>query len=548
MKTKISITIVLSVLFCQVQFAATRYVSQSGTGSPPYTTWANASSSIYAAVSICEDDDIVLVATGCYMIGEVIAPIGSSMNRVIVTNNIILRSVEGPEKTMIDGGGTVRCVFMTKGTLDGFKLTNGYAYAGVGYYNGAGGGLWITNGCVVTNCIISDCLAYFIGGGMFFYGGLVVDSDFLNNGVTSSYYGSYGGGVSGGGDLLNCVISNNYSFDSGGGIYSFGIINVKDCVIVNNYSSRGGGCSGGNYYDSYIAENTSGDGGGVHGANLSNCIVKSNCATNNGGGMYWGEVRNCLILDNVATNDGGGCYNITTIYKCLIANNTAKRGGGTFGNARINLSVISNNAAETYGGAVYFENKYMSDYFCMTNTLICSSNTAEYGGGLALLGSGKIYNCTIADNFAKRQGGGVYCSTATYNDQIQFYNTIIYKNLALESEENWFTNGIANVIFSSCCTTPTNNLPQFNPCISDDPQFVVPDNDYHLQVSSPCIDTGEEMPWMSGATDLDGNPRVQGGGVDIGCYELVPEPILITPFIFLALFFKEKFMSSREDA
>jgi len=54
--------------------------------------------------------------------------------------------------------------------------------------------------------------------------------------------------------------------------------------------------------------------------------------------------------------------------------------------------------------------------------------------------------------------------------------------------------------------------------INDNPQFVS-ENDFHLQASSPCINTGTNMSYVFSSTDLDGNPRLSGERVDIGAYE-----------------------------
>jgi hypothetical protein len=61
--------------------------------------------------------------------------------------------------------------------------------------------------------------------------------------------------------------------------------------------------------------------------------------------------------------------------------------------------------------------------------------------------------------------------------------------------------------------------------ITNEPLFVnAAAGNYHVQLDSPCIDAGTNLPWMAGATDLDGNPRIVDGRVDIGCYEYIPEP------------------------
>jgi hypothetical protein len=61
--------------------------------------------------------------------------------------------------------------------------------------------------------------------------------------------------------------------------------------------------------------------------------------------------------------------------------------------------------------------------------------------------------------------------------------------------------------------------------ITQDPQFVdMVNGNFHLASISPCIDAGVVQPWMAGAQDLDGNPRVTGASVDIGAYESQPAP------------------------
>ena len=70
-----------------------------------------------------------------------------------------------------------------------------------------------------------------------------------------------------------------------------------------------------------------------------------------------------------------------------------------------------------------------------------------------------------------------------------------------------------------CCTTPD---PGGVGNITNEPMFVdLAAGDLHLLSDSPCINAGTNQDWMVGSVDLDGNPRMMDGVVDMGAYERV---------------------------
>ncbi len=78
-----------------------------------------------------------------------------------------------------------------------------------------------------------------------------------------------------------------------------------------------------------------------------------------------------------------------------------------------------------------------------------------------------------------------------------------------------------NVFYYCCCPTFVDFVPDQGNLI-DEPKLTNPDlADYRLQASSPCINAGSNQAWMELAQDLEGNPRIIGGIVDMGAYEFV---------------------------
>jgi hypothetical protein len=229
---------------------------------------------------------------------------------------------------------------------------------------------------------------------------------------------------------------------------------------------------------------------------VSNCVIVGNSAfpsggngPSSGGGARGGTLNNCTLAGNTASNGGGASEGM--LNNCTLTGNSAGFGGGTY-YARLNNCTLTSNSAGYGGGGA-------SDSWL--NNCTFTGNSATHGGGAA---GGTLSNCTLTGNLAGEGGGAAFC---TLNNCIVFYN----------SATNGANYDSQSSTLNYCSTTPqpTNGLGN----IANAPLFVdYAGGNLRLQSNSPCINSGYNGSAPAGL-DLDGNPRIVAGTVDIGAYE-----------------------------
>jgi parallel beta-helix repeat protein len=233
-------------------------------------------------------------------------------------------------------------------------------------------------------------------------------------------------------------------------------------------------------------------------------------------GSIMATVSNCVLTANTATGDGGGAYYVNLI-NCTLTGNTAMSGGGAYDSALVACVVTGNSAQSTGllnpGGLPYpttLPGVGGGLYLCSAVNCLIANNTAFEGGGV--YGATGIGNCTIVNNSAAFYGG-ICLNGVVFSPYAYATNCIIYFNTA-GTNANF---GATNFFSDHCCTFPQPASGAGN--ITNDPAFVdYSGGDFHLQTNSPCINSGCNAA-ITNSTDLDGNPRIAGGIVDIGAYE-----------------------------
>ncbi len=453
----------LITLFTSYGFATDRLVPSA------YSTLQNA---LIAAVS----GDTIIISPGTYS--------GSGNSNLNISSKIVtIRSTNPADpnivaSTIIDGfdSSAGNCpVFngissKAQVVIEGITIVN--------CYDNTGGAIEVMDAnLTLRNCVFEDCIAWENGGTIRAYRsnikmqGCVVIGSFAQC-KGGAIYAEYKSSV----ELVDCDFTDNWSMSVGGGALYIQDSNLaatacqfSDNTVLGGRSNlHGGAIYGGNTYlrDVYLV--------------ITDCCFKNNFATGYGGCVY--VTNQPLVID-----------------RCSFMENISQyTGSAIWCDTRLNLtnSVFAGNSAN--GGIVYFGNISRDIKTIIRNCIFADNNPNQ--NTLVLFGA----NYEIANSiFWGLAGKTPYTRHYTINKISFLYNDV---------EGNKFPD--ADVSIGN---------------ISVDPMFVQPGGwnngtytpgDYHIALESPMINAGDPNTIIaSGETDIDGNPRIRLGRIDIGAYE-----------------------------
>lgn len=376
------------------------------------------------------------------------------------------------------------------------------------------------------------------------------DDQFLKISSNVSLYGGFSGSESHLEDrdtVLNEVIVDqsktgwtiwNYGFvdgvsftgsqSNGAAIVAFSGAIIQNCRVYGN-KTTGVGVMGGTVrncyiYDNHLAEDAMyqfGGGVDVDSGTLQDCVIYGNSNYGSGGGvsLQAGSIINCDIYENRAyavhlngsqngyLPGGGGIYvHYGTVSNCnVFCNYSGQQAGGIYNcDGTVSNCRIFQNESRWYGGGIVNEES-------VQNCLIYNNISDERGAGM--MNFGLLQNCTVTNNTSLLNASGI--ENGTFGS---VNNCIVWNNTGVDILNHADASSISYSCFSN--SVSENGNINLNPMFLNN-QGNLSSRDFHLHTDSPCVDTAssENVP----ETDLDGVPRPQQSGIDMGAYEYTAE-------------------------
>ncbi len=408
------------------------------------------------------------------------------------------------------------------------KNNSSHATGDTDWRSGAGGGIYgLTDARVSNNTIqFNECYSTYAADGA----GVEFESmspntprtvHFINNDVQFNTADgdemAFGGGVSNNYSKMfvreNNISNNTLISDDlclGAGMNLSGWTDWGDVVFIENNDFIANNCQAG--VDAWgTAINLSNPDNKVE---IRNNLFSSNNSTDSL--ESYGTVAIYFYSDTYAGN-----ANEMIVDGNTFRNNSAKNGGGIFTFNAFNFYFTNNffvNNSADLGAAVYLEHV---------------ESKSTFQDALSVDASLMIMNNTFVNNDAELSGGAI---VSHYNSSpLVTFNNIFWGNQAATSGNDIANTGLANMLIAYSLIDTNDIYGDWSGGwnVNEDPMFI--EDSLHIEFGSPCIDNGavnvmfEDTAYNSPETDIDGEDRPLGGGVDIGADEFLT--VGITPVL-----------------
>ena len=234
--------------------------------------------------------------------------------------------------------------------------------------------------------------------------------------------------------------------------------------------------------------------------------------------------------------DGGQGGHISlsagTVENCIISGggvNRGAKGGNVYmtGGRLVRCQILEGNLSRkfpgnpSYGAGVYASGGVVDS--CLMKNNICYNKST--GAGICAEGTAKVVNCTLAGNTASSYSSGAYNYSAgiyVNSANAMVVNSVIYGNGDNSALANFGTANLGRFFY--CGSSVTNESCATWTVLTDNDFAEFATGNLRPIVGSKLVDFGitgtAYLPVDCSSLDLDGNARVAGPAIDIGCYEL----------------------------